>query len=118
MFQLIVDIPDFISGPINELEQGSDALLEEVLDTMAAAMLDRTRKRFLEQVSPDGVAWKESRAAMIRRVTGRDGGTLFDTGSLFHSLNVLPKRFGERVIGVVPGTVNRETASASPTRST
>lgn len=77
---------------------------ERILDAAAALLLDRTRKRFLDAVDPNEVPWQESLSAQ-----GRDTGTLFDTGSLFASINVFRKGLGVRSIAVDDSTRNRET---------
>lgn len=79
---------------------------ERALDIIGALLLDRTRKRFLAQVDPDGRPWEVSRAAVGR---GGAGGTLFDTGSLFASIDLFRKGPGQRAIAVSDGAVNRET---------
>jgi phage gpG-like protein len=61
---------------------------EGVLTQAAAVLLNRVKQRFLRQEAPDGSTWPESYAAIRRRESGRDGGTLFDTGALYHSINV------------------------------
>lgn len=61
---------------------------------IGAVLLNRIRTRFLAQQTPDGVKWPESHAARIRRETGRDGGTLFDTGALFHSIKAVLQENG------------------------
>ena len=79
---------------------------ERILDAAAALLLDRTRKRFLDEVDPDEVPWQESLSAQERE-TG--GGTLFDTGSLFASINVFRKGCGVRSIAVDDAARNRLT---------
>jgi len=59
-----------------------------LLDEAGAVLLQRIRSRFLAQVDPDGVPWPVSRAAMRRASSGRGGGTLYDTGRLFHSIQL------------------------------
>jgi phage virion morphogenesis protein len=59
-----------------------------ILDEAGAALLNRQRDRFLRQVDPDEVPWWPSDRATMRAKTGRDGGTLFDTGTLFHSIQL------------------------------
>lgn len=61
---------------------------ENVLDAAGAILLNRVRTRFLDQEDPDGNRWPESQAAIKRRAIGRGGGTLFDTGALFHSIQL------------------------------
>lgn len=62
--------------------------IEEGVSEAGALILNRIRKRFLAQESPDGVPWEPSFAAFRRSFTGRGGGTLFDTGTLFQSIQL------------------------------
>lgn len=87
---------------------GDQITSERVLDTVGALLLDRHRKRFLDEVNPDGVPWEPSIAGFFRRGEG-DTGTLFDTGSLFNSIDLFRKSSTVRSIGVNPSTRNRET---------
>lgn len=68
---------------------------EEVLDEALSILLNRIRQRFLSEVDPDGVPWIPSKAGLRRKSGGytyRNGGkytgtgTLFETGTLFHSI--------------------------------
>jgi phage gpG-like protein len=61
---------------------------QEAVTESTALMLNRIRARFLEQVAPDGSHWEPSYAAFERSFNGRGGGTLFDTGTLFHSIQL------------------------------
>ena len=61
---------------------------EGALDEIGAVLLNRTRKRFLATQDPDGKPWIESAAARARANKGRGGKTLFDTGTLFHSIQL------------------------------
>lgn len=70
-----------------------------IVDEIAAAMLARTRARFLQQVSPDGVPWIPSFAAIRRALHGDGGGTLYDTGRLFHSIQLYLVDDNTRAIG-------------------
>ena len=78
---------------------GADA----VVDAAAAIILDHTRKRFLQEIDPDGNPWPPSQAAIKRREAGGTG-TLFDTGTLWRSIQELPATgdlfgtTGERII--------------------
>lgn len=72
--------------------------VDDVADQAAAIVLNRTRTRFLDQVDPDGHQWPESYAAKHRREIGRGGGTLFDTGRLFHSIHVDHRGPGDRAV--------------------
>lgn len=73
--------------------------IEEALDQAQAAILNRLRRTFLNETDPDGIAWEPSYAAFRRSFMGRGGGTLFDTGRLFHSIQLAASSKGERVIG-------------------
>lgn len=70
----------------------------EILDEAEALLLNRIRTRFLAETDPDGNKWPESKAAKKRRAAGGTG-TLFDTGTLFHSLQAYAKGLDERAIG-------------------
>lgn len=73
--------------------------VDEILDQGLAILLNRIRTRFLGEVDPDGVKWPPSLAAIKRRASGGTG-TLFDTGTLFHSIQAfLPGEPGVRGIG-------------------
>lgn len=72
-----------------QLETIENALdVEEILDISAAFLLNQIRTRFLRQEAPDGSIWEPSAASFQRAATGRGGGTLFDTGTLWNSLSV------------------------------
>jgi hypothetical protein len=73
--------------------------VENVLDTAAAIILNRTRRRFLEELNPQGEPWPPSQAAIKRRSTltptksgklRRGTGTLFETGMLWRSIQLAP----------------------------
>lgn len=69
-----------------------------ILDEAAALILNRMRRNFLTQTAPDGTKWPESAAARRRAETGRGGGTLFDTGQLFRSIQLFSIGPNERSI--------------------
>jgi phage gpG-like protein len=71
----------------------------KILDEAGALLFNRIRTRFLAQVDPDGGLWPESAAARKRALTKRGGGTLFDTGKLFYSLQLSKTGVNERSIG-------------------
>lgn len=73
--------------------------LAGMLDEVTAALLARIRERFLRQVDPDNVPWVPSFAAIRRALHGRGGGTLFDTGRLFHSIQAYLVDENTRAIG-------------------
>lgn len=54
-----------------------------------ALLLENVRRRFKDQVSPTGEPWIRSKAADKRKDNNR--GTLYDTGRLYRSLNVVSK---------------------------
>ena len=80
---------------------------EEILNEASALLLNRIRTRFLAEQDPDGTPWIPSQASIIRRAGGFTGkprkytgtGTLFESGTLFHSLQAYVKGPGERAIG-------------------
>lgn len=69
---------------------------ERLLDEITAVLLNRIRARFLTQTDPDGFVWPESQAAKDRAGAG---GTLFDTGTLFNSIQGFNQGPGVRSIG-------------------
>ncbi len=68
---------------------------DDPIQQAGAVLLNRIRTRFLDETSPDGQRWPTSNAAVRRRQSGRGGGTLFDTGRLFHSIQVGKPQNGE-----------------------
>lgn len=60
----------------------------EAISEGAALLLNRIRTRFLAHQDADGFTWLPSQAALDRQKSGRGGGTLFDTGTLFHSIQL------------------------------
>lgn len=73
-------------------------LKEAILDEALSLLLNRVRARFLSEVNPDGVPWIPSKAGLRRKsgkYTYRNGrkytgtGTLFETGTLFHSIQAI-----------------------------
>ena len=99
---------DRTAAALKDMSIDLDRELETVLDEAAAYLLDVTRKRFLAETDPDGNPWEPSFSGLRRRSKG-DTGTLFDTGSLFHSIDLLETRPRQRVIGVNPATINTRT---------
>lgn len=72
--------------------------VDKVADEAAAILLNRTRQRYLKEVNPDDVPWIPSQAAIDRRRKGGTG-TLFDTGTLWRSIQLsAEKPKGERTI--------------------
>lgn len=75
-----------LNDKLDELEKRVST--KDLLDTAGAILLNRIKTRFLAQEAPDGTKWRESDSARGRRLAGIDGGTLFDTGNLFHSITL------------------------------
>ncbi len=79
---------------------------DEIVDEASAILLNRIRTRFLAEEGPDG-KWVPSKAGMKRKAGGytyRAGrkytgtGTLFETGTLFHSIQLYRIGEGARAI--------------------
>lgn len=70
---------------------------DRILDAGAAVVLNRIRKRFLDEVDTNNKPWIQSAAARKRAQTGKDGGTLFDSGTLFHSIGIEKTRRGRSI---------------------
>jgi phage gpG-like protein len=86
------------------LEKSIAALTEaldtvKILDEGAAVIYNRMRTRFLMEMDPSGVKWPPSQAAIRRAKSGRGGGTLFDTGRLFRSIQLFADSRTTRSIG-------------------
>lgn len=74
----------------------TDALdTRAILDEAGAVLFQRIKRRFLDQEDPDGIAWIPSAAS--RKRSG--GGTLYDTGRLFQSLQLYADGENSRAIG-------------------
>jgi phage virion morphogenesis protein len=74
-----------------------NTVTEALLDEAGSFLLNRIRTRYLRETDPTGTPWVPSKAAIERRKRGGTG-TLFDTGKLFHSIQ-LAKLDNERIIG-------------------
>ncbi len=72
---------------------------DDVLDEGAAVLLNRIKTRFLQETAPDGTKWKPSLASILRKKRGQGGGTLFASGTLYHSLQLFTEGPGTRSIG-------------------
>lgn len=70
-----------------DLEPALDKQAQRALDESAASILQRLRETFLLEVDPTGLPWVPSRAGERRKSQGL-GQTLFDTGTLFRSLQL------------------------------
>lgn len=87
-------------GLLNAIQGLAEALdTTKILDEGAAVIYNRMRTRFLAETAPDGTKWPPSRAALRRARSGRGGGTLFDTGKLFRSIQLYAESPTSRAIG-------------------
>jgi len=85
-FEVSVVPGDGISSVVHRVADQLDP--SAALDEAGALVLARNRERFLAEQEPSGRPWVPSRASLVRARTGRGGGTLYDTGRLFHSQQV------------------------------
>lgn len=87
-------------GLLKAMSNMKDALDPvKILDEGAAVIYNRMRARFLIETDPMGVKWPPSQAALRRARSGRGGGTLFDTGKLFRSIQLFADSQYTRSIG-------------------
>lgn len=70
-----------------QLEAVLDSLTDPLLDEAGSFILNRIRTRYLQELAPDDTPWIPSQAAIERRKHGGTG-TLYDTGRLFHSIQL------------------------------
>ncbi len=73
--------------------------LNRLATAVGAALLNRMKTRFLDEKDPDGAKWIPSTFGERRKAQGKGGGTLFDTGALFHSIQLGRAAGGEVNIG-------------------
>lgn len=81
-----------------KLQAQLEAKAIEALDMGAAAVLQRIRTNYQAERGPDGTPWVPSKAGKRRKAKGT-GQTLFDTGNLFHSIQLYRPADNERAIG-------------------
>ena len=86
-----------IKRKLDRLELATNT--EEVLDVAGAFLLNQIKTRFLRQEATDGSIWPESKGSIFRAKSGRDGGTLFESGRLFESIVLSRGGPGIRIIG-------------------
>lgn len=111
------NVPKSLTNRLDKLSSGQ--LVRRILDDVAASVLRRNQRRFLDGVTPEEQAWPISSGA-IRRAAGQKdaqgidkigskGNTLFSTGSLFLSIQLLREKSttNQRVVGVNPLFSNR-----------
>jgi phage virion morphogenesis protein len=89
----------------------------EILDEAGAVLLNRIRTRFFREQDPDEVSWIPSKPAIKRR-SGGGSGTLFDTGTLFRSIQLAGTGPNERKIStdVFYGLFHQEGTKFMPQR--
>lgn len=86
-----------------------DKELDDIADQAATMILDRIRKRFLDERDPTARFWPESQSAKIRRAGGKTyspitkrhysgTGTLFESGTLFNSIYMAKNGRNQRKI--------------------
>lgn len=68
--------------------------VDSIADECTAIILNRIRSRYLDEMGPTG-RWTPSDAGLRRRAAGGTG-TLFDTGTLFHSIQAAKDGDGVR----------------------
>lgn len=95
MLDLVADFRD-ATKQLKKLNKKLDP--DPIADDAAAIILSRIRKRFLQEKDPDGKKWVRSFAAIAREKSGRGGGTLYDTGDLFRSIQAVKRGRGVRAI--------------------
>lgn len=82
--QIIVEVSaSSLYASLTALDDNLDA--GEVAKDAASIILNHTRQRFLQERDPDGNPWPPSQAGIDRRAAGGTG-TLFDTGTLWRSI--------------------------------
>jgi phage virion morphogenesis protein len=86
-----------IKRKLDKLNLATDS--EEALDAAGAYLLNQIKTRFLRQEATDGSTWPVSQGSIFRKKSGRDGGTLFDKGKLFESIELRRGGPGVRIIG-------------------
>jgi phage virion morphogenesis protein len=99
VFDLTITIPN--DGDLDAILAKLYGLLGDptpILDEASAVILARMRRNFLQEQGPDGLHWIPSQAALDRKKSGKGGGTLFDTGRLFRSIQLHSINPTERAI--------------------
>lgn len=86
MMALVVTGEENVTHTLAAIAEALDATF--ILDQSAALLLNRIRDRFLRTMDETGKKWKPSFASYLRRKEGRGGDTLYDTGRMFHSIQV------------------------------
>lgn len=97
MLRVVVQGQPGLMKAMHGLKDALDTV--KILDEGAAVIYNRMRSRFLIETDPLGNKWPPSRAALRRARSGRGGGTLFDTGRLFRSIQLFAESQNTRSIG-------------------
>lgn len=92
MLRITIQNLQDVLDKVSDLEEALD--VQEILDESEALLLNRIRQRFLAEEGPDGEMWEQS-----QRARATDGKTLYDTGTLFHSLQAYADGLNGRAIG-------------------
>jgi len=100
MFSL--EVTGDLSSFIGALPASIDKAVSTALDQSAAAILNRLRTTFLAETDPSGTPWIPSHAGQRRRAKGGTG-TLFNTGTLFRSIQLSSPQQNVRVISTDVG---------------
>ena len=90
MLSIEVQLDALTQQALNRLEALEPVIAEQAqraLDEAAASILQRLRETFLQEQDPSGTPWIPSAAGLKRKVQG-SGQTLFDTGTLFRSIQL------------------------------
>lgn len=87
---LLVDLGGLEAQGLNleHLAAEIEARVQEALDQSAASILNALRTTFLREQDPSGKPWPKSHAALRREALGIGGGTLYNTGKLFQSIQL------------------------------
>lgn len=94
----VIRVPRSFAGRIDA------ETISQGLDVVAATLLNNNQLRFQAERGPNGQPWRRSARAQ------RDGGrTLFDTSSLFRSIQIFSPSRDTRIITVDPTATNRRT---------
>lgn len=86
---LSIEFPEDPFAFAATLVPAMDVEIERALDQSVAAILNRLRTTYLAEQDPSGTPWIPSEAGKKRRAKGGTG-TLFDTGQLFRSIQLVP----------------------------
>jgi phage gpG-like protein len=83
---------------LEKLEPDLAKAAQRALDESAASILQRLRETFREETDPEGKRWIPSKAGKKRKALGT-GQTMFDTGTLWNSLQLYASSPDERILG-------------------